>query len=56
MKIQLPQIYPVASHTDYIGQGSTFVAIPGSKDNGNFYIQLALEKGAKKIVVQSDVL
>jgi UDP-N-acetylmuramoyl-L-alanyl-D-glutamate--2,6-diaminopimelate ligase len=55
IKIHLPAIYPVASHTDYIGQGSTFVAIPGSKDNGNRYIQLALEKGAKKIVIQEGV-
>jgi len=52
MHIQLPNIYPVSSHTNNIGQGSTFVAIPGLKDNGNLYIRLAVEKGATKVVVQ----
>src|SRR3989339_186130 len=52
MQIELPKIYPVTSHTDKVGAGTTFVAIPGTKDDGNRYIQLALEKGATKIVVQ----
>ena len=26
--------YPVTSHTDFVGKGSTFVAIPGKKLNG----------------------
>ena len=55
MQIELPKIYPVASHTDNIGPGSTFVAIPGMKDDGSHYIRLALEKGATKVVVQQDV-
>ncbi len=37
-RIELPKIYPVASHTDNVGLGTTFVAIPGSCDNGNLYI------------------
>lgn len=55
MQLELPKIYPVASHTDNVGQGTTFVAIPGTKDDGTRYIHKALEKGAIKIVVQKDV-
>lgn len=55
MQIQLPKIYPVTSHTDNVGLGTTFVAIPGSKDDGSRYISVALEKGASKIVVQNNV-
>lgn len=51
--ITLPSIYPVAGHTDFVGAGSTFVAIPGSKQDGLNYIPLALEKGATKIVLQA---
>ena len=35
MKIELPKIYPVTSHNDNVGPGSTFVAIPGTKDDGS---------------------
>lgn len=52
IQIELPKIYPVASHTDNVGPGTTFVAIPGAKDDGSRYIQLALQKGATKIVVE----
>jgi UDP-N-acetylmuramoyl-L-alanyl-D-glutamate--2,6-diaminopimelate ligase len=55
MQIELPKIYPVTSHTDNVGAGSTFVAIPGTKDDGNRYIHVALEKGATKVVVQDEV-
>jgi UDP-N-acetylmuramyl-tripeptide synthetase len=55
MNIQLPKIYPVTSHTDNVGPGSTFVAIPGSKDDGTRYIGIALQRGATKIVVQKNV-
>lgn len=54
MHIELPKIYPVTSHTDNVGPGTTFVAIPGTKDDGSLYIRLALEKGATKIVAQQD--
>ena len=49
-KINFPSTYPVTGHTDFVGQNSTFVAIPGAKQNGLDFIPLALEKGAKKIV------
>lgn len=49
--IIFPLVYPVTGHTDFVGQGTTFVAIAGSKQNGLNFIPLALEKGAKKIVV-----
>lgn len=55
MHIELPKIYPVASHTDNVGVGTTFVAIPGTKDDGNRYIRLALQKGATKVIVQQEV-
>ena len=55
MSLELPKVYAVASHTDNVGPGSTFVAIPGSCDDGNSYIYLAVEKGATKIVVQKNV-
>ncbi len=50
--ILLPRYYPVACHTDYITQGSTFVAINGTKENGSIYIRTALERGAQKIVLE----
>lgn len=49
--IVFPSVYPVTGHTDFVGQGTTFIAIAGSKQNGLNFIPLALEKGAKKIVV-----
>lgn len=55
MNLELPKIYPVTSHTDNVGAGTTFVAIPGTKDNGNLYIRSAIEKGATAIVVQRDI-
>lgn len=56
MQLELPTIYPVTSHTDNVGPGTTFVAIPGTKDDGNRYIQLALERGSTKIVAQQDAM
>jgi len=52
--ISLPTIWPVAAHTDNIGPGSTFVAIPGTKLNGVDFIGTALQKGATTVVVQND--
>lgn len=51
-KISLPLIYPVTGHTDFVGAGTAFIAISGSKQNGLDYVPLALEKGATTIVVQ----
>lgn len=50
----LPDIYPVACHTDHVGPGSTFVAIKGSAFDGVSFISSALEKGATRIVVEKD--
>jgi UDP-N-acetylmuramyl-tripeptide synthetase len=50
--LQMPDIYPVACHTDNIGAGSTFVAIKGQKEDGVQYIMQAVHKGATKIVVE----
>jgi UDP-N-acetylmuramoyl-L-alanyl-D-glutamate--2,6-diaminopimelate ligase len=49
--VQLPPIFPVTSHTDRVGPGSTFVALRGSVADGVDFIPVALEKGATKIVV-----
>ncbi|MCX5923819.1 MAG: UDP-N-acetylmuramoyl-L-alanyl-D-glutamate--2,6-diaminopimelate ligase [Candidatus Dependentiae bacterium] len=51
----LPSVYPVTAHTDFVGVGTTFVATPGVKTNGLDYVALALQKGASVIVVQLDV-
>lgn len=49
--IAMPRIFPVTCHTDFVGEGTTFVAIEGYADNGVKYIQHAIEKGARTIVV-----
>lgn len=50
----LPEIFPVTSHTDHVGIGSTFVAIKGFDKEGVDYIAQAIEKGATKIVVDEN--
>ncbi len=54
--INLREMYPVTAHTDFVGQGSTFVAIPGLKTDGLHYAQLAIQKGATTLVVQQGVV
>lgn len=51
-KIKFPSKLPVTSHTKYVGIGSTFFAICGTKEDGTKYIPCALKRGAKKIVIQ----
>jgi UDP-N-acetylmuramoyl-L-alanyl-D-glutamate--2,6-diaminopimelate ligase len=46
--------FPVTCHTDNVGEGSTFVAIPGMREDGALHIPLAVQKGARTIVVQQD--
>lgn len=46
--------YPVACHTDNIGPGSIFVAVPGYTTHGASYVETAIERGAKTIVLQKD--
>src|SRR5436190_15347423 len=52
--ISLPTIFPVTSHTDFVGGDSTFVAIQGYTDNGVNYIKKAIQKGARTIVMHQD--
>jgi len=54
--ISIPNIFPVTSHTNHVGPGSIFVAIKGSKEDGVRYIILAIQKGAKKIVIQQNTI
>ena len=48
----MPTIYPVTSHTDHVGPGSTFVAVKGMKEDGVAYIEQALDRGATTIVLE----
>src|SRR5438105_1467147 len=52
----LPTIYPVTCHTDFVGNGSTFVAIKGFSRDGAFYIKEAVQKGATTIVVAHETV
>jgi len=49
----LPDTFSVTCHTDYVGRGSTFVAIPGTRLDGTRFVAHAIEKGARRIVVQN---
>lgn len=51
---KLPQVFPVACHTQQVGSGTTFVVIKGQHDDGVAYIDEALKLGATKIVVEYD--
>jgi UDP-N-acetylmuramoyl-L-alanyl-D-glutamate--2,6-diaminopimelate ligase len=53
--MNVPVIFPVTCHTDYVGQGSTFVAIKGFVTDGVSYIATAIKKGAAKIVIADSV-
>jgi UDP-N-acetylmuramoyl-L-alanyl-D-glutamate--2,6-diaminopimelate ligase len=54
--IVMPTIFPVTCHTDFVGPQSIFVAIEGYADSGVNYIQKAIEKGARTIVVHHTTL
>ncbi|HBR70718.1 TPA: UDP-N-acetylmuramoyl-L-alanyl-D-glutamate--2,6-diaminopimelate ligase [Candidatus Dependentiae bacterium] len=47
-------IFRVASHTDNVGPGSIYVAIPGKKLDGTQFISAAITKGATTIVLEND--
>lgn len=55
MSYTFPIIYPVACHTDNVGQGTIFVAMPGTKTHGVQFIMDAVNKGATGVVVPQDV-
>jgi UDP-N-acetylmuramyl-tripeptide synthetase len=50
----LSTTYKVAAHTDNVGKGTTFVAIPGMQKNGTNFVKKALERGATTIVLAHD--
>lgn len=52
----MPAVFPVASHTDNVGVGSTFVAIKGLNGDGTQYIEKAITKGATRIVIQEGIV
>lgn len=52
MNSSFPTIYPVTCHTDYVGKGSTFVAITGMKDDGMRHIPTAIAQGATTVVIE----
>lgn len=52
--IVMPTTYPVTAHTQYVGAGSTFVAIKGFNEDGVQFIPDALTRGATTIVVAND--
>ena len=54
--ILMPSQFPVTCHTDFVGQGSTFVAIKGYKQDGAGYIVTAIQKGATTIVIDQTTL
>lgn len=54
--IRLPKIFPVTSHTDFVGYGSIFVAVRGMKADGVDFIPLAIERGATMIVIEKQVV
>lgn len=53
--IELPEIWPVTCHTDYVGSGSTFVAIKGMQYDGIDYVAQAIKKGATNVVIAQHV-
>ena len=52
----IPKTFPVACHSDYVEPGGTFVAIKGMTMDGLDYIDAALRRGAKTIVVQEQTI
>jgi UDP-N-acetylmuramoyl-L-alanyl-D-glutamate--2,6-diaminopimelate ligase len=49
--VTLARIYPVTAHTEFVGEGSIFVAIKGAHRDGVDFIPEAIKRGAKEIVV-----
>ncbi len=55
-KISMPVTFPVAAHTDNVGQGTIFVAISGQHYDGILYIPQAIAKGASRIIIQQNAV
>lgn len=56
MQLTFPKIFPVTAHTDFVGHGTTFVAIKGTTADGTDFIIDAVKKGAQTVVVQDDAV
>ena len=52
----ISQLFPVACHTNNVGNGSLFVVIKGMKQDGLQFVPRALEQGAHGIVIEHDVV
>ncbi len=52
--MKFPQTFPVTAHTDFVGEGSTFVVINGYKTNGIQFIPKAISRGAQTIIIEDD--
>lgn len=53
--LKMPDTFPVTAHTDFVEQDGTFIVIKGFKQDGLEYVPLALQKGARTIVISSDI-
>lgn len=56
MQLTFPKTFPVTAHTDFVGHGTTFVAIKGAIADGTDFITDAVKKGAQTVVVQDDAV
>lgn len=54
--IEFPKVFPVACHTDNVGNGSIFVAIKGQRQDGVGYIITAIDNGAHTIIIDQDTV
>jgi len=52
----LTKILPIACHTDNVGPNTTYVAITGKNFYDQDFIVTAIEKGAKKIILEKNSL
>jgi len=50
----LPEIFRVTAHTQHVGLGTTFVAIPGTRYHGNDFVRRAIAHGASRVVLEQD--
>jgi len=48
----MKKLFPVTAHTDHVGPGCTFVAIPGYHADGTQYVASAIKKGIRTIVLE----
>ena len=51
--LNIPSIFPVTCHTDFVGPDTIFVVINGFSKNGIEFVPLAIKKGARTIIVEN---